>query len=138
MSFGDQSRKLSATTLLSKGLTPGKLRGLQRISNPDGTLTILALDQKGLANVWAPGNPVAANYFPQGSPYYDASLNYPAQDSAQAQQLFGRGETLDKIEVHITDPDQVNLVRTRIQEAAGSDVVAFGLFEDDRESKDTK
>ncbi len=45
MSFGDQSRKLGATTLLSKGLTPGKLRGLQRISNPDGTLTILALDQ---------------------------------------------------------------------------------------------
>jgi tagatose 1,6-diphosphate aldolase len=45
MSFGDPSRKLSATTLLSKGLTPGKLRGLQRISNPDGTLTILALDQ---------------------------------------------------------------------------------------------
>jgi tagatose 1,6-diphosphate aldolase len=34
-----------ATVLLSKGLTPGKLRGLQRISNPDGTLTMLALDQ---------------------------------------------------------------------------------------------
>jgi tagatose 1,6-diphosphate aldolase len=36
---------LSATLMLSKGLTPGKLRGLQRISNPDGTLTMLALDQ---------------------------------------------------------------------------------------------
>lgn len=36
---------LGATTLLSKGLTPGKLRGLQRISNPNGTLTMLALDQ---------------------------------------------------------------------------------------------
>jgi tagatose 1,6-diphosphate aldolase len=35
----------SATVLLSQGLTPGKLRGLQRISNPDGTLTMLALDQ---------------------------------------------------------------------------------------------
>ncbi len=35
----------SAVTLLGRGLTPGKLRGLQRISNPDGTLTILALDQ---------------------------------------------------------------------------------------------
>jgi tagatose 1,6-diphosphate aldolase len=38
-------RQLSATVLLGKGLTPGKLRGLQRISNPNGTLTMLALDQ---------------------------------------------------------------------------------------------
>jgi tagatose 1,6-diphosphate aldolase len=38
-------RHLSATVLLGKGLTPGKLRGLQRISNPNGTLTMLALDQ---------------------------------------------------------------------------------------------
>ena len=30
---------------MSKGLTPGKLRGLQRISNPNGTLTMVALDQ---------------------------------------------------------------------------------------------
>ena len=36
---------LGATVLLGKGLTPGKLRGLQRISNPNGTLTMLALDQ---------------------------------------------------------------------------------------------
>lgn len=35
----------SATKLLSLGLTPGKLRGLQRISNPDGTLTMVATDQ---------------------------------------------------------------------------------------------
>ncbi len=39
------SRPLGATALLGKGLTPGKLRGLQRISNPNGTLTMLALDQ---------------------------------------------------------------------------------------------
>jgi tagatose 1,6-diphosphate aldolase len=37
--------RTGATVLLSKGLTPGKLRGLQRISNPDGTLSMLALDQ---------------------------------------------------------------------------------------------
>ena len=35
----------AATTLLGRGLTPGKLRGLQRISNSNGTLTMLALDQ---------------------------------------------------------------------------------------------
>src|SRR5947207_13567016 len=39
------TRHLGATVLLGRGLTPGKLRGLQRISNPDGTLTMLALDQ---------------------------------------------------------------------------------------------
>ena len=39
------AHKLGATVLLGKGLTPGKLRGLQRISNANGTLTMLALDQ---------------------------------------------------------------------------------------------
>ncbi len=39
------AQPLGATVLLGKGLTPGKLRGLQRISNPNGTLTMLALDQ---------------------------------------------------------------------------------------------
>src|SRR5438270_9769891 len=38
-------RHLGATVLLGKGLTPGKLRGLQRISNPNGTLTMVAFDQ---------------------------------------------------------------------------------------------
>jgi tagatose 1,6-diphosphate aldolase len=35
----------SITRLLGLGLTPGKLRGLQRISNPNGTLSMVALDQ---------------------------------------------------------------------------------------------
>src|SRR5438094_5370400 len=35
----------NVTRLLALNLTPGKLRGLQRISNPNGTLTMLALDQ---------------------------------------------------------------------------------------------
>src|SRR3982750_3621840 len=45
MAVAATPRHLTATVLLGKGLTPGKLRGLQRISNPDGTLTMLALDQ---------------------------------------------------------------------------------------------
>ncbi|MGC8644613.1 MAG: tagatose 1,6-diphosphate aldolase [Isosphaeraceae bacterium] len=45
MGSGESTKRLGATTLLARGLTPGKLRGLQRISNPDGTLTMLALDQ---------------------------------------------------------------------------------------------
>ena len=35
----------SVTRLSGLGLTPGKLRGLQRISNPNGTLTMVATDQ---------------------------------------------------------------------------------------------
>lgn len=45
MATAETTRHLSATVLLGRGLTPGKLRGLQRISNPNGTLTMLALDQ---------------------------------------------------------------------------------------------
>jgi tagatose 1,6-diphosphate aldolase len=30
-----------------KMITPGKIRGLQQLSNPDGTMTVLALDQRG-------------------------------------------------------------------------------------------
>jgi tagatose 1,6-diphosphate aldolase len=45
MATATTARHLGATVLLSKGLTPGKLRGLQRICNPNGTLTMLALDQ---------------------------------------------------------------------------------------------
>ncbi len=37
--------RMSTVVLFGKGLTPGKLRGLQRISNPNGTLTMVALDQ---------------------------------------------------------------------------------------------
>jgi len=39
------SNALSVTRLFGLGLTPGKLRGLQRISNDNGTLTMVATDQ---------------------------------------------------------------------------------------------
>jgi tagatose 1,6-diphosphate aldolase len=39
------SNATSVTRLFGLGLTPGKLRGLQRISNPNGTLTMVATDQ---------------------------------------------------------------------------------------------
>src|SRR5262245_37672830 len=39
------STATSITRLFGLGLTPGKLRGLQRISNPNGTLTMVATDQ---------------------------------------------------------------------------------------------
>jgi tagatose 1,6-diphosphate aldolase len=45
MASEEGSSRLSTVVLFGKGLTPGKLRGLQRISNPNGTLTMVALDQ---------------------------------------------------------------------------------------------
>ena len=45
MATAESSGHLSTVVLFGKGLTPGKLRGLQRISNPNGTLTMVALDQ---------------------------------------------------------------------------------------------
>ena len=41
----DRRGTASVTRLLGLHLTPGKLRGLQRISNPNGTLTMVATDQ---------------------------------------------------------------------------------------------
>jgi tagatose 1,6-diphosphate aldolase len=38
-------RSISVSRLLGLGLTPGKLRGLQRICNANGTLTMVATDQ---------------------------------------------------------------------------------------------
>ncbi len=43
--MADRKTKQGVTRLLGLDLTPGKLRGLQRISNPNGTLTMVALDQ---------------------------------------------------------------------------------------------
>src|SRR5438128_99708 len=40
----------SVTRVLGLNLTPGKLRGLQRISNANGTLTMVALDQNSSMN----------------------------------------------------------------------------------------
>jgi tagatose 1,6-diphosphate aldolase len=39
------SRSISVTRILGLQLTPGKFRGLQRISNPNGTLSMVATDQ---------------------------------------------------------------------------------------------
>ena len=43
--MSDRRSPESVTRLLGLSLTPGKLRGLQRISNANGTLTMVALDQ---------------------------------------------------------------------------------------------
>ena len=45
MATAESSSHTSTVVLTGKGLTPGELRGLQRISNPNGTLTMVALDQ---------------------------------------------------------------------------------------------
>src|SRR5271166_6001850 len=44
-SMSERRGPISVTRLLGLGLTPGKLRGLQRICNDNGTLTMVATDQ---------------------------------------------------------------------------------------------
>src|SRR5438552_3981188 len=43
--MADRRATASVTRILGLQLTPGKLRGLQRISNSNGTLTMVATDQ---------------------------------------------------------------------------------------------
>src|SRR5260370_37874352 len=43
--MSDRRGSLSVTRLFGLQLTPGKLRGLQRICNDNGTLTMVATDQ---------------------------------------------------------------------------------------------
>src|SRR3954468_8835515 len=45
MGIRSMSTATSVTRLFGLGLTPGKLRGLQRISNSNGTLSMVATDQ---------------------------------------------------------------------------------------------
>src|SRR3954465_14345971 len=43
--MSDRQSSISVTRLLGLGLTPGKLRGLQRLCNANGTMTMVATDQ---------------------------------------------------------------------------------------------
>ncbi len=43
--MAERKRTHGVTRFLGLGLTPGKLRGLQRVSNANGTLTMVALDK---------------------------------------------------------------------------------------------
>ena len=49
-----------------------------------------AISEEGVANVWAPGNPVVTNLFNSNSPFYSTQYNFPAQNTAEAQQLFNQ------------------------------------------------
>jgi peptide/nickel transport system substrate-binding protein len=50
----------------------------------------LALNRSKVANIWAPGNPISTNFYPPTSPDYDPKNNWPAQNTAKAQQLFNQ------------------------------------------------
>jgi peptide/nickel transport system substrate-binding protein len=50
----------------------------------------LALDRAKVGQIWAQGNPVSTNFYPTTSPYYDKTNNWPAQNTAKAQQLFNQ------------------------------------------------
>lgn len=62
------------TRLLGLGLTPGKLLGLGRISNPNGTLTMLALDQNN--SIIKMGRQYLANAGEDRDPTYEEIVEY--------------------------------------------------------------
>jgi ABC-type transport system substrate-binding protein len=46
------------------------------------------INRQGVADVWAPGNPVTTNLFPTTSPFYNKKYNFPPGNLAQAQSDF--------------------------------------------------
>jgi ABC-type transport system substrate-binding protein len=50
----------------------------------------LALDRAKVGQIWAQDNPASTNFYPTSSPYFDAKNNWPAQDTAKAQDLFNQ------------------------------------------------
>jgi ABC-type transport system substrate-binding protein len=50
----------------------------------------LALDRAKVGQIWAQDNPASTNFYPTTSPYYDAKNNWPAENTAKAQDLFNQ------------------------------------------------
>lgn len=50
----------------------------------------LALNRAKVGQIWAQGNPASTNFYPTTSPYFDKKNNWPAQNTAKAQQLFNQ------------------------------------------------
>ena len=65
--------------------------------------------------------------FTVGMSEYDATFIY--MPLAQAQLFFGRGDTVDMIEVNVDNPDHIDRIRPAIEKAAGPD----GLVSDWRD-----
>ena len=78
----------------------------------------LALDRAAVANAFQPGTPPSQALFPEDSPFYDASLKYPAQDKERAQELFdelaaeGKPVTFDYL---AADQTQIQICAQLIQ-----------------------
>lgn len=85
------SQTLSVTRLFGIGLTPGKLRGLQRIANPNGTLTMVATDQnsamEGLIKK-GPKNKANPNYKPSYEEMVEAKIDLTAALAPHASGLL--------------------------------------------------
>lgn len=48
------------------------------------------LNRQGIADTWAPGNPVTTNLFPPTSPFYNKKYNFPASNPSAAQTIFNQ------------------------------------------------
>ena len=86
------SNALPVTSLFGLNLSPGKVRGLQRISNPNGTFTMVATDQNS-AMIWLMQKSTVQSTF------------RPAQMALASR----RGEPISRPSWPTTQPQRANL-----------------------------
>ena len=90
---------------------------------PGDSLTIISPNGSDTAFGSAPNRKAYTvdGLFTVGMSVYDSSFVY--MPLAQAQLFFGRGDTVDKIEINIDNPDRIDRLRPLIERAAGPDGV---------------
>ena len=90
---------------------------------PGDSLTIISPNGSDTAFGSAPNRKAYTvdGLFTVGMSVYDSSFIY--MPLAQAQLFFGRGDTVDKIEINIDNPDHIDRLRPAIEHAAGPDGV---------------
>ena len=103
--------------LVLAGSRLGDLLGVK----PGDSLTIISPNGADTAFGSAPNRKAYTvdGLFTVGMSEYDASFIY--MPLAQAQLFFGRGGSVDKIEIYVDNPDHIEHIRPAIERAAGPD-----------------
>ena len=138
---GETAEDLKASRLISGNIKDGSLSGFgqgdyggdlvlagSRLADqlgvkPGDSLTIISPNGSDTAFGSAPNRKAYTvdGLFTVGMSEYDASFIY--MPLAQAQLFFGRGDTIDMIEINVDNPDHIDRLRPLIEQAAGQGAV---------------
>ncbi len=134
---GERAADLAATPIVAKRLTQGSLTSFgqgeyggdavivgARLAEQTGAApgeTITITSPSGGATVLG-NTPRQKDYqvaatFSVGMSQYDAAYVYMPLE--QAQLFFGKGDTVDQIEVNVADPDHLDDIKAAVRQAAG-------------------